>query len=373
MTRWQWLARTVAFSAVILAIACLSGAIWAESQLEYPRPCPGGCVPNAKGFGHFPTNWRRWPGEPREDETNPRAVDSEVLRTPEGRKETSLPKAAPLQPYQQPMPQPPQPRQQMEPSQPRLPPQGPLAIPTPEGELPTEGATIRPQIETLLPPIPPEGQGTKPTTKPSKPLIEEGDLPGLDEPTPPKRPSPPKGKTSYLTPVLKDAAVVSLSGNLEPERNALPPSVYRADPIGVVPMSSVNRIQPAGYATAESPARQKTASAKTVPTVALGGYCPVELSRSGRWVLGDLRWTVVHQGWIYRLSGAEQRQQFLADPDRFAPANSGSDVVLLAEKNRVVPGRTAHCAIYGGRLYMFSSADTQTEFNRHPGRYVAGK
>ena len=107
--------------------------------------------------------------------------------------------------------------------------------------------------------------------------------------------------------------------------------------------------------------------------MALNGYCPVELSRSGRWVLGDLRWTVVHQGWIYRLSGAEQRQQFLADPDRFAPVNSGNDVVLSADRNRVVPGQTAHCAIYNGRLYMFSSADTQAEFNRHPERYVAGK
>ena len=105
-------------------------------------------------------------------------VDSEVLPTPEGRKETSLPRATPLQPYQQPMPQPPQPRQQMEPSQPQLPPQGPLTIPAPEGELPPESGTIRPPEGTLLPPTPPEGQGTKPNEA-FKPLIEEGELAGV--------------------------------------------------------------------------------------------------------------------------------------------------------------------------------------------------
>ena len=100
---------------------------------------------------------------------------------------------------------------------------------------------------------------------------------------------------------------------------------------------------------------------------------PWNSAGNGRWVLGDLRWTVVHNGGIYRLSGAEQRQQFLADPDRFAPANSGNDIVLSVTNNRSVPGQTAYCAIYDNRLYMFSSEATQAKFNRNPERYVTRK
>ena len=165
--------------------------------------------------------------------------------------------------------------------------------------------------------------------------------------------------------------VVALAGGMEPERNALLPGGYRADTIAVTPNSSAGRVEPAAYAMAESPAKPEVAARAGVPSVALGGYCPVELGRNGRWVLGDLRWTVVYQGWIYRLSGAEQRQQFLADPDRFAPVNSGNDVVLSVDKNRNVPGQPAYCATYNNRLYMFSSAATQAEFNRNPERYAA--
>jgi YHS domain-containing protein len=107
--------------------------------------------------------------------------------------------------------------------------------------------------------------------------------------------------------------------------------------------------------------------------VALGGYCPVELVRNGRWTPGDVRWTVVHKGWIYRLSGPEQRQQFLSNPDAFVPVNSGNDPVLSVDRELTAPGQPTYCATYRGRLYMFSSAATQEQFNRSPQRYAAEK
>jgi YHS domain-containing protein len=107
-----------------------------------------------------------------------------------------------------------------------------------------------------------------------------------------------------------------------------------------------------------------------VPPVALQGYCPVELARRGRWMPGDVRWTVVYRGRIYRLSGAQQRRQFLADPEKFVPANAGNDVVVSVGQKRLVPGQPAYCAIYRDRVYLFSSAATQAEFNAHPNRYA---
>jgi hypothetical protein len=419
MIRWQWMARGAAFSVVILAIAWLSSTLFAESEIEYPRPCPGGCQPRVGTWGFNPVQWRRWPGTPKQDETNPRAVISEPTATPEGIREQPLPRSIPLQPYQQPMPQPPQGRMQYdspqmqplpaEPLSPPAPPKCPAGIPGPQGGTPAEGGTILPpEGGTILPPegtivppagtvmpaTPPEKKGKEPETKPSKPLIEEGEFPGLPDEKPAAKPATPsKNKSSdLLMPVpqegpkqaaapathrstrgTRDTDWASLAGNKEPKRNAMPTNVYRADSIGTASGSPVDGIQQTGYAAAEPTARADAASQKTVWTVGLNGYCPVELARSGRWVLGDLRWTVVHQGCIYRLAGAAQRQQFLADPDRFAPVNSGNDIVLQVEKNRAVPGQAAHCAIYNNRLYMFSNADTRLEFNKHPERYVAGR
>jgi YHS domain-containing protein len=257
-----------------------------------------------------------------------------------------------------------------------------------------------------LPELPPEPDLTRPPPPPAektppKEPKKATDAPKPEGTTPPPKPKESAGVPSNRTPQWGDwredrppsvTAVPSVSpagnlarqaaavatgrepwaggvvlpaGRLEPERNAALPGAYRADSIASAPPDwQASRVEPAAYATAEPTA---------VPTVALGGYCPVELARNGRWVPGDLRWTVVHEGRIYRLSGAQQRQDFLANPAGFAPVNSGNDAVLLVDQNRTVAGQPAYCATYDGRLYMFSSADTQARFNSNPQRYAAGK
>lgn len=106
--------------------------------------------------------------------------------------------------------------------------------------------------------------------------------------------------------------------------------------------------------------------------MAIGGYCPVELVTNGRWARGDQQWTTVYNGCIYKFSGASQRQQFMANPEAFVPACSGADVVLGVDEQRTVPGQVAYCAMYNGRLYMFSNAATQMQFNKAPQRYAVG-
>ena len=109
------------------------------------------------------------------------------------------------------------------------------------------------------------------------------------------------------------------------------------------------------------------------PRVAIGGYCPVELLHNGKWVAGDLRFTVFHNGWMYRLSGPKQWKEFSANPEAFVPANSGNDAVLTIEEHREAPGQVAYCATYNGHLYMFATAETQAKFNKDPQRYVGEK
>jgi len=106
--------------------------------------------------------------------------------------------------------------------------------------------------------------------------------------------------------------------------------------------------------------------------LAVDGFCPVELSLHGRWVQGDPRWTVVYKGFIYRLSGSVQRQEFLANPEKFIPANGGFDPVVSVTQRRNVPGQVNFCAAYKGRIYMFSNAATQDYFRNNPEPYLIG-
>ena len=104
--------------------------------------------------------------------------------------------------------------------------------------------------------------------------------------------------------------------------------------------------------------------------VALDGYCPVELGDGERWLPGDPRWPVVYQGFTYLFHGPAQRQRFLANPQRYVPAYSAHDPVLLVDGNRRIPGQTDYCVIYDGQLYMFSSAATLARFKEGPQRYI---
>ena len=160
----------------------------------------------------------------------------------------------------------------------------------------------------------------------------------------------------------------------KPERTDPRHGVHRADSISsTMPERSARKVEPAAYATAESAGMAEAGDQFVVPPVALNGYCPVELAANGRWTPGDLRWTVVHDGLIYRLSGNRQRQEFMANPDRYAPVESGKDCVLLADRRQEVAGSLEFCAIYMGRLYMFSSVESQARFNENPQRYTTGK
>jgi YHS domain-containing protein len=417
MTRWQYVGATTFVGAIALTL-WLSSSLWAQQpRLEYPRPSATSCVPNVRAWGHYQTTWRRWPGEVRLEEINPRRPGSQVIPTPQGREIVPLPKATTPQPSQdqvepqQPLPQQPLPPTGTEKS--TLPPvlnmrptEGTLGgsggkpgsdKPTIEGELPEllPEPTPTPTPTPTPPPQKPSGV-TPPAKAPAKPAVETPKKTSLWEkspamgdssnvtvvyPTGPAKapfdqPRPRQESRPAVVPPVHSArtgGVVALATHIEPERNTMLPGAYRADAIGVTPDPSASSVEPAAFALAESPRKPAVAAPAAIPSVALGGYCPVELSGRGRWVLGDLRWTVVCQGAIYRLSGAEQRRQFLANPDRFVPANSGNDVVLSIVKNRAVAGQTSYCATYNNHLYMFSSQATQDEFNRNPERYAVQK
>ncbi len=106
------------------------------------------------------------------------------------------------------------------------------------------------------------------------------------------------------------------------------------------------------------------------PPLALDGYCPVQLSEKERWVKGSPRWGLIHEGRTYLFAGPEEQSRFYADPARYAPAYSGSDIVLAVERGQDIAGHREHGAWFDGRVYLFSNEESYSRFSADPYRYL---
>jgi YHS domain-containing protein len=156
-----------------------------------------------------------------------------------------------------------------------------------------------------------------------------------------------------------------------PELPASTPKIKQIDPIrdpSAIARGAVYH-EAAGSATIARNSRDVVPQT-FVQKVALDGFCPVELSLHGRWAPGDKQWTAAYKGFNYQFSGSMQRQEFLANPEKFIPANGGFDPVVSVAEERNVPGQVNFCATYKGRIYMFSTAATQEYFHKNPELYT---
>jgi YHS domain-containing protein/thiol-disulfide isomerase/thioredoxin len=159
---------------------------------------------------------------------------------------------------------------------------------------------------------------------------------------PPTSPAPAAPLVALATPPSAPAASVT-----PPAAPAAPPSAPIAPPRQLPPV-----------ATAPN------------PTIGLDGYCPVQLVEKDRWQKGNRAWGVIHRGKVYLFAGPEEQHRFQADPDRYAPVNSGNDVVLALEVGHAVPGFREHGAKFDGHIYLFASEDTLKKFESNPPFYA---
>ena len=105
--------------------------------------------------------------------------------------------------------------------------------------------------------------------------------------------------------------------------------------------------------------------------VGLDGYCPVTLAEQAKWIEGRAQWGVQHRGRTYLFAGANEQQRFLANPDRYAPALSGDDVVVAFEAGSQIPGQRRYGVTYQSRIYLFSSLETRSRFAANPQAYAS--
>jgi YHS domain-containing protein len=388
--------------------------VFADTLSESPCPCTKGpcakcCVPNARNFGYWETQWRTWPCDQRPEKSFPSALGAEVISTPPGQVQTPLPKATVLPPKSEaPGPNPESP--------PTPGPQEGMQLPGDQTPLP--GDEMHPSNEpTPLPgpEIPAEGPAPKrsekpgkstetPTPAPDKAALEGG-FPGLQ----PESPLPPATKETPLAPLpsggndqgspsgpARPAPKKENGGpTLKPESPAVPKAPLPSDS-GMLPsqesqVAQISALEPVtesrpnmlaradGTALQPAPPKASNGSRTAAPgvtdvvmdaPVAVAGYCPVELSENEQWVRGDPRWSVVYAGRTFLLSGPEQQQRFLAAAGRYAPAFAGDDAVMSVDNNTHVAGKPEFTIFCGGKAYMFSSAETLARFQQDPHRYM---
>ena len=180
---------------------------------------------------------------------------------------------------------------------------------------------------------------------------------------PPPAQQPPVGPAAM--PAAASAAVPAALTPAMGDRG-YPPAPGAATPVGVQPQppAPVSPFAHQNAGTAGDPA------AAVNPPLALEGFCPVDLCERQRWTSGDPRYGLVHRGRTYLFAGAEQRDRFNADPDRYAPILSGIDIVLAIERGQQLEGHRRHGVFYNGRVYLFSSEESLQRFAQRPDFYA---
>ncbi|QDT50886.1 YHS domain protein [Symmachiella dynata] len=109
---------------------------------------------------------------------------------------------------------------------------------------------------------------------------------------------------------------------------------------------------------------------ETAPEVKhLLGYCPVNL-RAGKFQRGKPEFSTVYLGRTYRFASQEALNEFVRNPDPYAPVLQGIDVIEMRRTGRHVEGYLSFSCDYDGRFYLFRSTQNQEEFLSDPTRFA---
>jgi thiol-disulfide isomerase/thioredoxin/YHS domain-containing protein len=173
-----------------------------------------------------------------------------------------------------------------------------------------------------------------------------------------------QSKDAYLASVSRFELRASEAKKVEVAKTA-PPAAAPKRPEAVVAASQTEPAAPKLHAVTQPVHLDQ-------PSLALGidGYCPVTLWKSRQWKRGLARFTYEYQGVTFRFVGSTERDEFAANPARFAPQLLGCDPVALLETDRAIPGKTLYGAFYEGELYLFETVENRTRFKSSPPRYT---
>ncbi|MBR6437019.1 MAG: thioredoxin fold domain-containing protein [Thermoguttaceae bacterium] len=100
------------------------------------------------------------------------------------------------------------------------------------------------------------------------------------------------------------------------------------------------------------------------------GYCPVELGQNFMWVRGDYNNRLVFEDRLYLFAGKAQLEEFRRNPEKYAPAYQGIDIVVWKERGEKVHGIRNYGAWAVGRVFLFSSEENLSKFEKNARYYL---
>ena len=107
---------------------------------------------------------------------------------------------------------------------------------------------------------------------------------------------------------------------------------------------------------------------KPAPVVAcLRGHCPVAM-QNRQVVKASAEFVTRYDGHTYFFASDEARREFLANPEKYAPVNSGYDVVIEQKTGEREAGD--YVSEYEGRQYWFKTLANKKEFLQDSAKYV---
>lgn len=195
------------------------------------------------------------------------------------------------------------------------------------------------------------------------------DYAGYQTPTAAPAMTPPPAPEAY-----RDYAAMQQATAPAPSYTAPAPS-YNIPSRPVAPAMQPGAA-PAGAqaANAATPRSRPAITQEQLPPgsapLVLDGYCPVTLSEQQRWVQGDVRYGVQHEGRTYLFTNADEQRKFLQQPHRYAPVMAGNDPVLATDNGQLLSGSREHGLFVNGRIYLFASEESLNQFERNRDRYV---
>lgn len=175
--------------------------------------------------------------------------------------------------------------------------------------------------------------------------------------------APPAGNPYTASPAQPPAAAPYAVGN--PYAAQQPPGAQ--PPVTQAPYAA----QPPNAQASYQPQANVPQLPPGCPPIGLDGNCPVTLVEQKRWTLGSTTYGVVHRGRTYLFLGPQEKEKFLADPDRYSPVLAGIDPVLAVENRATVSGKREF-GVFGadGRVYLFADEASRAKFEQNEQFYA---
>lgn len=100
------------------------------------------------------------------------------------------------------------------------------------------------------------------------------------------------------------------------------------------------------------------------------GYCSVCAVMAKKWVAGKPEIVSVYDGMRYYFPSADEKKAFDADPAKYVPALDGDCVVCFKDAGKRIVGQPKFSAMHDGRIYLFPDEVAQKKFLADTKKYA---